>query len=153
MFVLYLALYSAGRLWVEALRADPASLILGLRVNIWVMGVVLILSLAFLLTFTRKARKEEAEGGGPAEEADAAGGEAGEAGDEGTGDDGETGAEQPAGEREATGSDDGDGDPEESTDAAPGEDVGDPGGDDANAPAVEESATDETVEESAATDE
>ena len=164
MFVLYLALYSAGRLWVEALRADPASLILGLRVNIWVMGVVLILSLAFLLTFTRKARKEEAEGGGPAEDADAAGGAAGEAeangedgeaeaaGDEGTGDDGETGAERPAGEAEAAGSDDGGSDPEESTNAASSEDVGDPGGDDADAPAVEESATDESAK-AAATDE
>ena len=61
LFALYLAIYSAGRLWVEALRADQASLILGVRVNIWVMGAVLILSLAFLLTFTRKARRAEQE--------------------------------------------------------------------------------------------
>ncbi len=31
----YVAGYALGRLWVEALRIDPASLILGIRVNIW----------------------------------------------------------------------------------------------------------------------
>ena len=57
LFVLYLIIYSGGRLWVESLRADPASLILGVRVNIWVMGAVLILATLFLLTITRRAQR------------------------------------------------------------------------------------------------
>ncbi|WP_219942197.1 prolipoprotein diacylglyceryl transferase [Iamia sp. SCSIO 61187] len=36
IFALYVAGYAAGRLWVEALRIDEASLIAGVRVNIWV---------------------------------------------------------------------------------------------------------------------
>lgn len=32
----YLVGYGLGRLWVEALRIDPASLVLGVRINIWV---------------------------------------------------------------------------------------------------------------------
>ncbi|MEX2658925.1 MAG: prolipoprotein diacylglyceryl transferase family protein, partial [Acidimicrobiales bacterium] len=34
LFVLYTAGYAGGRLWVEALRIDPATLVFGLRVNI-----------------------------------------------------------------------------------------------------------------------
>ncbi len=62
LFALYVALYSGGRLWVEALRSDPASLVLGVRINIWVMGFVLIAAAAFLLTVTRKAHKTAALG-------------------------------------------------------------------------------------------
>lgn len=35
LFALYIGGYFLGRLWVEAMRSDPASLLLGLRVNIW----------------------------------------------------------------------------------------------------------------------
>jgi prolipoprotein diacylglyceryl transferase len=35
LFVLYVGGYGLGRLWVEALRADAANEILGVRVNIW----------------------------------------------------------------------------------------------------------------------
>jgi prolipoprotein diacylglyceryl transferase len=42
ILALYVGGYFLGRLWVEALRADDASLILGLRVNIWlsILGIV-----------------------------------------------------------------------------------------------------------------
>lgn len=44
LFALYVGGYFAGRLWIEALRVDPASVVLGLRVNIWIsiiaVGVV-----------------------------------------------------------------------------------------------------------------
>ena len=46
LFMLYVAGYFAGRLWVEALRSDSANTILGLRVNTWtsvlVVGVVVL---------------------------------------------------------------------------------------------------------------
>lgn len=36
LFPLYVGGYFLGRLWIEALRIDDASLVLGLRVNIWI---------------------------------------------------------------------------------------------------------------------
>lgn len=48
LFAGYVAGYAAGRLWVEALRIDPATRVLGLRVNLWVSGVVLVAALAVL---------------------------------------------------------------------------------------------------------
>ena len=48
VFAAYLLLYGIGRLWVEALRVDPAHLILGVRLNDWVFGIVVILAAAFL---------------------------------------------------------------------------------------------------------
>ncbi len=60
LFALYLFLYSAGRLWIEALRVDRASLLAGVRVNIWVMGGVGVLSVLFLLFVTPRRRRIEA---------------------------------------------------------------------------------------------
>ncbi len=48
LFIVYLALYSIGRIWVEALRIDEATKIAGLRVNIWVFALLLLLSLGLL---------------------------------------------------------------------------------------------------------
>ena len=42
LFCLYLGGYALGRFWVELMRSDPASLILGLRVNTWMSGLVLV---------------------------------------------------------------------------------------------------------------
>jgi prolipoprotein diacylglyceryl transferase len=42
LFVMYVGGYALGRLWVESLRADDASLILGVRINIWVSVLTLI---------------------------------------------------------------------------------------------------------------
>ncbi|HEX8867318.1 MAG TPA: prolipoprotein diacylglyceryl transferase family protein, partial [Lentzea sp.] len=39
-FGLYVALYTAGRLWIEALRTDAANHVLGLRLNIWTSLIV-----------------------------------------------------------------------------------------------------------------
>ncbi|WP_242423716.1 prolipoprotein diacylglyceryl transferase family protein, partial [Frankia sp. EI5c] len=50
LFFLYVALYTIGRLWIEALRIDTAEKVLGLRVNIWVsIGVFLLALLALAL--------------------------------------------------------------------------------------------------------
>jgi len=40
VFALYVGGYFLGRLWVESLRVDPASLVAGVRVNIWISVVV-----------------------------------------------------------------------------------------------------------------
>ena len=42
VFALYVAGYTSGRLWIEALRIDEANHILGLRLNIWVSILVFI---------------------------------------------------------------------------------------------------------------
>ena len=48
LMAVYLALYALLRFWVEGLRIDPANEILGLRVNTWVSGIVLVGSVAYL---------------------------------------------------------------------------------------------------------
>ncbi|WP_129336194.1 prolipoprotein diacylglyceryl transferase [Cellulomonas endophytica] len=54
VFWLYVVLYTAGRLWIEALRIDEAHEIAGLRVNVWVSLVVCVGALvAFVLVGRR----------------------------------------------------------------------------------------------------
>ena len=64
----YLLGYGIGRLWIEAIRIDTASEILGLRVNLWVMGFVSLVGLVGLLTGRREVGEEEPA---PQAEADA----------------------------------------------------------------------------------
>lgn len=54
----YTGLYAIGRLWIEAIRIDPATEILGLRVNLWLMGLILAVSLFML----RNARADRSDG-------------------------------------------------------------------------------------------
>ncbi len=53
-FALYVAAYTVGRLWIEALRVDPANDVLGLRVNIWVSLLVLAGAVAYLVVSARR---------------------------------------------------------------------------------------------------
>jgi prolipoprotein diacylglyceryltransferase len=48
IFAIYVFGYTAGRLWIEALRIDSANLILGFRLNIWVSLLVLATSALYL---------------------------------------------------------------------------------------------------------
>ncbi|MCY7363852.1 MAG: prolipoprotein diacylglyceryl transferase [Frankiaceae bacterium] len=61
VFALYLALYATGRMWIEALRIDDANTLLGLRLNIVVMGVVLVGALAYLVLRRRERREQQVE--------------------------------------------------------------------------------------------
>ena len=47
-FAIYVAGYGVGRLWVEALRSDNATHILGLRVNTWTALVAIVGGLLWL---------------------------------------------------------------------------------------------------------
>jgi len=49
VFALYVAAYATGRIWIEALRIDEASTVLGLRVNVVVMAVLLLGALGYLV--------------------------------------------------------------------------------------------------------
>jgi prolipoprotein diacylglyceryl transferase len=55
LFVLYVAGYALGRLWVEALRIDEATRLAGVRVNIWVSGLTLLAALAVFVWRQRRA--------------------------------------------------------------------------------------------------
>jgi hypothetical protein len=43
------ALYCAGRLWIELLRSDPAETIAGIRINVYTSVVVGLLAVAYLV--------------------------------------------------------------------------------------------------------
>ncbi len=59
LFVGYVLGYALGRLWVEALRIDPATTIAGLRVNTWVSLVVAAVALVVLARRQRRAPVEQ----------------------------------------------------------------------------------------------
>lgn len=60
-FVSYVAVYTLGRTWIEALRIDDAHHIFGLRLNFWVSGILLIASIGALALrgFGHNALSEE----------------------------------------------------------------------------------------------
>ncbi len=62
-FLLYIFLYCAGRIWIEALRIDRAHLLWGIRINVWVALVCGIVSLLFIRKRER-SYTAEAEGMG-----------------------------------------------------------------------------------------
>jgi prolipoprotein diacylglyceryl transferase len=53
LFALYVLGYGIGRLWVEEMRIDPASLILGVRVNVW-MSIIIFLGAAAVFAWNRR---------------------------------------------------------------------------------------------------
>jgi prolipoprotein diacylglyceryl transferase len=50
LFAIYVAGYTFIRFFIERLRIDAASKLLGLRVNEWVSGIVFLIALAYILT-------------------------------------------------------------------------------------------------------
>ncbi|MGH8893823.1 MAG: prolipoprotein diacylglyceryl transferase [Actinomycetes bacterium] len=52
-FALYVALYTVGRFWIEALRIDPANEVLGMRVNNWVSLIVLAGAVTYMVVSAR----------------------------------------------------------------------------------------------------
>ena len=59
VFWLYVMLYTLGRLWIEALRIDPAEQVLGLRLNIWTSVLVGLGALvAFIVVGRRHPGRE-----------------------------------------------------------------------------------------------
>jgi prolipoprotein diacylglyceryl transferase len=54
IFALYVFGYTAGRLWIEALRIDEANYILGFRLNIWVCLFILAGSAMYIFQSTRR---------------------------------------------------------------------------------------------------
>lgn len=81
LFALYVLGYSIGRFWVEELRIDHASLILGVRVNLWMSAFAAIVTVAILVRNRLHPRPEllgaeaaaSQAAGAPAEPADGPG--------------------------------------------------------------------------------
>jgi prolipoprotein diacylglyceryl transferase len=61
LLAVYVAGYSAGRLWVELLRIDQASLIAGVRVNVWMSIIAFTLSVAVLIISGPRRPEDDAE--------------------------------------------------------------------------------------------
>ncbi len=72
-FALYVAAYTAGRWWIEALRVDNAHLIFGVRLNVWVSFIVFGGAVLFLYRRRGHPRETVVEPG--PEDADAVGSE------------------------------------------------------------------------------
>ena len=70
LFALYVAAYTLGRFWIEALRVDDAHHILGLRLNDWVSLFVFLAAVVFLL---RRRPAPEADAGAAVSDADGPG--------------------------------------------------------------------------------
>jgi prolipoprotein diacylglyceryl transferase len=64
LFALYVAAYTVGRAWIEALRVDHANHFFGLRLNDWTSLTVFLSAVAYLILARRGApanRADEAE--------------------------------------------------------------------------------------------
>ncbi|WP_073482551.1 prolipoprotein diacylglyceryl transferase [Streptoalloteichus hindustanus] len=57
VFALYVAGYTAGRCWIEMMRTDEATMVLGLRINVITSIVVFLAAVAYLL-LVRGSREE-----------------------------------------------------------------------------------------------
>ena len=53
LFALYVLIYSIGRVWIEMLRVDPSHELAGVRLNVYVAAVAIVLSAAFFVVWQR----------------------------------------------------------------------------------------------------
>ena len=58
LFALYVAAYTVGRAWIEALRVDHANHFFGLRLNDWTSLIVFVAAMFFLLLRDRRRAPE-----------------------------------------------------------------------------------------------
>lgn len=56
LFALYVAGYCAGRFWIELMRSDPATVIAGIRINLFTSAIVFVLAAAYVV-LARKGRE------------------------------------------------------------------------------------------------
>ena len=53
-FALYVALYTLGRTWIEALRIDDAEMIGPFRLNVWTSVIIFVLAVAYIVVVGRR---------------------------------------------------------------------------------------------------
>ncbi|PVU84325.1 prolipoprotein diacylglyceryl transferase (plasmid) [Cellulomonas sp. WB94] len=66
LFALYVAAYTVGRAWIEALRVDHANHVLGLRLNDWTSLIVFAAAVAFFVVRGRHPAAEPVPAPAPA---------------------------------------------------------------------------------------
>ncbi|WP_439664514.1 prolipoprotein diacylglyceryl transferase [Lentzea sp. HUAS TT2] len=59
VFALYVAGYTAGRFWIELMRTDEATLILGTRVNVFVSALVFFGAIAYFVIAKSRGERED----------------------------------------------------------------------------------------------
>ena len=57
LFAVYVAGYTFGRFWIERMRTDPASKVLGLRINEWTSSILFLGAVAILILAIRSRNK------------------------------------------------------------------------------------------------
>jgi prolipoprotein diacylglyceryl transferase len=57
-FALYVASYTAGRTWIELMRADDATMVFGVRINVWV-SILVFLGAVFYLVWAKRLGPRE----------------------------------------------------------------------------------------------
>jgi prolipoprotein diacylglyceryl transferase len=65
LFALYVLVYSVGRLWIETLRVDPSHELGGVRLNVYVAALAIILSAAFFVWWQRTWYRDPGSGPPP----------------------------------------------------------------------------------------
>ncbi|MGH3435796.1 MAG: prolipoprotein diacylglyceryl transferase [Sciscionella sp.] len=58
-FALYVGAYAVGRSWIELMRVDPATHILGVRINNWMMGLLFILAVVYMVLAAKRGPRED----------------------------------------------------------------------------------------------
>lgn len=58
-FALYVAAYTAGRFWIELMRDDTATLVFGVRVNVWVAALVFIGAVVYMILARKRGPRED----------------------------------------------------------------------------------------------
>ena len=57
LFALYVLAYSIGRLWIEMIRVDPSHELGGVRLNVYVAAVAIVLSAGFFIWWQRRWKR------------------------------------------------------------------------------------------------
>jgi prolipoprotein diacylglyceryl transferase len=58
-FALYVAAYAVGRSWIELMRSDEATHILGIRINNWMMGLLFVGAVVYIVLAGRRGEQED----------------------------------------------------------------------------------------------
>jgi prolipoprotein diacylglyceryl transferase len=58
-FALYVAGYTLGRTWIELMRTDEATMVAGMRINVWVSILVFIGAVVYFIQAAKKGPRED----------------------------------------------------------------------------------------------
>lgn len=59
-FAVYVSGYAFGRFWIELLRSDRATMVFGVRINVWIMSLLFVGGIVYFLLAGRRGPREDA---------------------------------------------------------------------------------------------